>query len=230
MFSGTKILVAVQDAASLKLITEVLFSLDIDPHTAYEGPAAADWMNKESFDAILIDAAFPLVNNTHLAQLARAAAANRQTPLLLLSGESGLTVVESVRSLGNVFAVEKPVSKGALVAALRGVPSLMVDERRRFRRAPVAVEVFCRDGARRLVGKSVDLSELGMQFDCDNALEESHSVVLLFSLPGQVEPIEVNGVVVRQVDQRRSGILFTDLDEDSSIAIRQYLATAFTAT
>ena len=116
--------------------------------------------------------------------------------------------MDKAQSEGNeLIVVRKPVEKSLLEAAIRATPGLLVDERRRFRRVPVSVEVLCREGPHKFVGRTVDLSEYGMQVESDKALEERHSVNLMFTLPGQIKPIEAMGVVVRQVDEQRSGIL-----------------------
>lgn len=223
-------LVAEDEALTLRLIMEVLFAFDIEPHATYDSRIASDWMDRTRFDAILVDAGFPVLDDIHLVRKVKSSALNSKTPIIFLAGGPDQHHVDKAQSEGNeLIVVRKPVEKSLLVAAIRATPGLLVDERRRFRRVPVSVEVFCREGPRKFVGRTVDLSEYGVQVESDKALEERHSVNLMFTLPGQIKPIEAMGVVVRQVDEQRAGILFTQLDNDASLSIRQFLASQFAA-
>lgn len=229
MILSQTILVAENEALALKTIMEALFSLDIEPRATCDGQIAAVWLAQEKFDAIIINGALPPVGQVHLAQKVSQTPINQNTPILLLAGAGDRSIMHEMSGTKNLFVVEKPFSKDYLMKAIRRVPGFLPDERRRFRRIPLSVEVVCREGPRKLIGKTVDLSEYGVQIESERALEERHSINMMFTLPGQVDAIEVLGVVVRRVDERRAGILFTQLNNDAHFAIRQFLATHMSA-
>ena len=229
MFSSVKMLVATDDPAALKLALEVLFSFDIDPRTTSDPRTAAGWLDAERFDAALVDAGLPATADWHPAVRLRRSDRNRETPLFLVAGAEDFALVASLEHLDGVTLVDKPLRKDRLIAAMRRTPSLRIVERRRFRRVPLGVDVCCREGSRTVFGHSVDVSEYGMLLDCESALEERSGVIVQFTLPGTRVPIEVSGVVVRQIDGHQAGVQFTFLEPDVARAIRGYLSTYLSA-
>lgn len=229
MFSSVRVLVVTDDASLLKGTLEVLFSLDIDPQAASDDRTARKRMDSELFDAVLIDAAVSPPGESHPAAWIRRSRQNGETHLVLLAGAEDFEVLSLADLTAKATVVEKPLQRDRLVAVLRGIPALRIEERRRFLRLPLGVDVYCHEGPRTIFGRSLDLSEYGMLIESDAAPDERQEVKMQFVLPGEHSPVEVQGVVVRQIDGRYAGIQFTWVDPAAGRLIRDYVSAHLNA-
>ena len=229
MFSTVSMLVVTDDASLLKVALEALFSLEIDPKAASDTRTARERIEFEHFDAVLIDAAVAPPNDKHPAVRIRRSRQNSKTHLVLLAGAEDYNVLPAIDLTVSTTVVEKPLRRNRLVAALRAIPALRIEERRRFIRLPIGMDVYCHEGPRTIFGRSLDLSEFGMLIESDAAPDESHQVTMQFILPGEGHPVEVRGVVVRQIEGRFAGIQFTLVEPDASRLIRDYVASHLNA-
>ena len=229
MFSTVRMLVVTDDASLLKGTLEALFSLEIDPQAASDTRTARERIDSEPFDAVLVDAAVAPPDDTHPAVRIRRSRQNRETHLVLLAGAEDYGVLSLTDLAANTTVVEKPLRRDRLVAALRAIPALRIEERRRFIRLPIGMDVYCHEGPRTIFGRSLDLSEFGMLIESDTAPDERQQVTMQFVLPGERHPIEVHGVVVRQIEGRFAGIQFTQVEPGASRLIRDYVSTHLNA-
>ena len=229
MFSTVRMLVVTDDASLLKVALEAMFSLEIDPQAASDTRTARERIDAEHFDAVLIDAVMAPADDSHPAVRIRRSRQNSKTHLVLLAGAEDYGVLSLIDLAADATVVEKPLRRDRLVAALRAIPALRIEERRRFIRLPIGMDVYCHEGPRTIFGRSLDLSEFGMLIESDAAPDESQQVTMQFILPGEGHPVEVRGVVVRRIEGRFAGIQFTQVESDASRLIRDYVASHLNA-
>lgn len=124
--------------------------------------------------------------------------------------------------LGATFALDKPLSVDRLMRCVRAAFGLIIGERRRYQRHPLAVPVeVLRSGAGRVTCYSVNVSSSGMQVEAGSVLEAKSQLRVLFELPagGQVEA----GSEVVWVRDGRAGLRFGDMPRRSKVALTQWL-------
>lgn len=102
---------------------------------------------------------------------------------------------------------------------------IRTEERRAFRRWPVALEAACDTGLRNLKGKIVEISEAGLAFQTDSPLPVGSEIVLEYGLNTKSEPIKVTGLV-RQNTRHIKGVQFLNLKMNDRLRILNHVTRA----
>ena len=125
-------------------------------------------------------------------------------------------------ALGATFFLQKPVDRQKLSVLFRTVTGGMLENRRKYIRAPIQADVACTVGSRTLRGICWNLSQGGMQVQV-GGLKPKDSVRLSFQLPIFAVTIDAAGVVMWGNEQRQ-GIQFTNVSAQNQQAIRKFIA------
>jgi CheY-like chemotaxis protein len=217
-----RLLIVEDDIASLELMEEVFRSLKADVHGIAESGKAAELVNKERFDGIFLDLEMPSMNGFDLARWIRNSTWNRSTPIIIVTGRDDRQTMKQVFASGATFYLQKPVDRQKLSNLFRTVRGSLYENRRRFVRVPLHVEVMCSADARELHGVTWNLSQGGIQVEVGN-LKPGVSVRLSFRLPSSATLIDAMGVVV-WVGETRQGIRFERISPKHEQAIRDFIA------
>lgn len=220
-----KVLVVDDDVPTLELITEVLSGLGVKVHPLSDSQQAASLINREKFDGIFLDLMMPQVDGFELAQAIRRSSWNRRTPIIIVTGREEKDAITEAFQAGGTFFLRKPVDKAKLTALLNRTRGAMLEERRRFQRVSVRMEVSCRRDARKVIGTSSNVSQEGILFQGDGSLEPGNELRLSFCLPGQKLPIELEGLVVRLDEKQRVGVRFTEVSAEDRQRLRDFVAS-----
>ena len=113
------------------------------------------------------------------------------------------------------------------VVAPCGVPSLQ--QRRRFVRVPIDVELLLQFGRTRFTGRALDLSEGGVRCLVPTQARIAHHPRVCAALPLPDRSLRVEGRVVRIGTHPRGdevGIAFLDLDEPRAQHLRRHVVDA----
>jgi uncharacterized protein (TIGR02266 family) len=104
----------------------------------------------------------------------------------------------------------------------RTIRGTLIENRRRYTRVPLQIEVTCRQESRTLRGRTWNLSQGGMQVDA-GSLTPGETVRVSFRLPNSAGTIETQGTVVWAKEDRQ-GIQFANLGSQHQEEVREFIA------
>lgn len=217
-----KLLVVEDNLASLELMTEVFTSLKAEVRPISDSEKAVGAVNQEKFDGIFLDLEMPKLNGFDLARFIRKSSWNKSTPIVIVTGRDERQTMQDAFALGATFFLQKPVDRQKLSILFRTVSGGMLENRRKYIRAPIQADVACTVGSRTLRGICWNLSLGGMQVQV-GGLKPKDSVRLSFQLPIFAVTIDAAGVVMWGNEQRQ-GIQFTNISAQNQQAIRKFIA------
>jgi CheY-like chemotaxis protein len=110
-----RILVADDDRQLVELLRAMLDEAGFEVEVAHSGLAAADLIEREDFDLVVLDVLMPGMSGDALADLLHSL--RPQVPALLITGDSGDQFVRSA----HLPRLRKPFSEYELVEAVRGL-------------------------------------------------------------------------------------------------------------
>ena len=104
-----------------------------------------------------------------------------------------------------------------------GPEAVAVDEKRQFRRVPLATSVEVDAGGRSFRLHSRNISVGGMLLRGDETLEENQTFRMRFSLPGRTAAITVTGIVQHVSPEAFMGVRFVEMAQDVRSAIERFV-------
>jgi CheY-like chemotaxis protein len=217
-----KLLVVEDDAASLELMTEVLTALEAEVHPVNDSLEAANLISRVKFDGIFLDLEMPNLDGFALAKKIRTSSWNKTTPIVVVTGRDERDTMQQAFATGASFFLQKPVDRNKLMGLFRTVRGTMIENRRRYARAPLQTEVTCSVGSRVSRGRTWNLSQGGMQVEAGN-LKPGETVRVVFQLPGSGVEIDASGTVV-WTSETRQGIQFAKISNQNLDAIRTFIS------
>ncbi len=217
-----RILVIQSDVKLLGVINEVLATMGADPVTAKESKQGADFITTQKFDGFFVDRRMPGIDGLQLTRLIRASEGNKHCPIVMLAdGEDTKALPESFKSGVNFF-LQKPVSPAQIRRLLNASRGMMLEERRRYQRAPGNFDVICKWGTREEKGKCLDISTSGMQVQLGISPSKGESVALEFKLPGEDMGFKLDAMATRIGAERCVGMHFVQPTPAHKKAIMEF--------
>src|ERR1700737_746672 len=174
-----KLLVVEDNIASLELMTEVFTSLKAEVRPVSDSEKAVGMVNQERFDGIFLDLEMPNLNGFDLARVIRKSSWNKFTPIIIVTGRDERQTMQQAFAIGVTFFLQKPVDRQKLSILFRTVSGGMLENRRKYTRIPIQVEVTWTVGSRTARGMTWNLSQGGMQVEI-GGLRPKDSVRLSF--------------------------------------------------
>jgi|LNFM01.1.fsa_nt_gb CheY-like chemotaxis protein len=113
-----RVLVVDDSATIRRLVRSILEEAGYEISSAPDGQAALDLLQRESFDAALLDFVMPRLNGYQLAQAIRAMPALRTLPLVLMSAKADIIGPRFVQQTQAAQAITKPFEPNALLAVV----------------------------------------------------------------------------------------------------------------
>jgi len=217
-----KLLVVEDNLANLELMTEVFTSLNAEVRPIGDSEKAVGMVNQEKFDGIFLDLEMPKLNGFELARLIRKSSWNKSTPIIIVTGRDERQTMQDAFALGATFFLQKPVDRQKLSVLLRTVSGGMLENRRKYIRAPIRTDVACTVGSRAIRGVCWNLSQGGMQVEV-GGLRPKDAVRLSFQLPISAVTIDAAGIVA-WANEQRQGIQFSNVSAQTQHFIRQFIA------
>jgi CheY-like chemotaxis protein len=187
---------------------------------------AAVRLEGEKFDGIFLDIVLPRLDGFELAQRIRKSALNRETPIVMLTGENNVDALRQGFKSGATCFLTKPVSRERLATLIKAMRGPMATQRRRYPRLPLRATVKCKAGPRfdrDFVAGSSSISEGGMALGPSSGVGPGEEVELEFALPDAPEPVKARGRVLRTELTDRFAVEFINLADRDRKAIRRYV-------
>jgi DNA-binding response OmpR family regulator len=121
---------------------------------------------------------------------------------------------------GASFVLVKPILPAVLVRTLKVSYPMMVNERRRYFRCPVRIQVQVSGGSRAdSMATTVNISELGIALTNSPTLQVGDRVVLQLTLPGMVVSAKISAEVCWRNDEGNAGLEFVQVP----VAVKEQL-------
>lgn len=199
-----KILVVEDDEALLHLLGAVLRQLGAEPHLLASSLQAAELIKQAKFDGVFLDWKMPEMDGLELTRRIRHSQPNAQVPIIMLTGLASSLVLKDAFEAGVNFFLQKPVSLARLSHLLDASRGLMLQERRRYQRAPVQFSVRVEWEGGRAEGHSVNLGADGILMSLRQLPPEGVEVSVEFELP-EVEYLKIPGSVARMAAEPAPG-------------------------
>jgi CheY-like chemotaxis protein len=113
-----RVLVVDDSATIRRLVRSILEESGYEVSSAPDGQAALDLLQRESFDAVLLDFVMPRLNGYQLAQAIRALPNLRGLPLILMSAKADVIGPRFVQQTQAAQSITKPFEPNALLAVV----------------------------------------------------------------------------------------------------------------
>jgi CheY-like chemotaxis protein len=213
-------LVMCKDPPTRQLILESLRPLAILPEICEDGVVAASLLDKQKFEAVIVDLLLGDDAVLVLRQL-RLSRANRTAVTFAITTGSG---TQASARPDSTFVLQRPLSVAAICQTLRAAFGMLVRERRRYFRCPIAIPAFVR--ARQpedLLCQTVNISEGGIAISIPATLD-SDFALLRFSLPGRASQIFAETKVVWRGHGGLVGLQFESLAAPQKQELQEWLA------
>ena len=222
MLQKPKILVVDNDATFLRQMKTILREMGTAPRCLSSSPDAVEAINREKFDGVFLTWSLRELDGRRLTQRIRKSRSNARVPIALLSERGSVRTLSEAFESGVTFAFGKPVGPielRRLVSASRGA---MLEERRRYQRAPLGVPVSCAWEKKLSTGEAVNISSSGLLLRLGECPEPGSAVRLDFNLPAPRKRLEVEALVARATPTSQIGVMFMGLSQNQQMLIKDY--------
>jgi CheY-like chemotaxis protein len=218
-----RILIVDHDKAEGSAVRAALQSAEADCILETSGSQALEFVRREKYDLIVLDAQMSAPDGLQLAKLIRRGGLNSRTPIILLSEQSIPEAMTRAFESGANFFLYKPFDRTGLMRVLRAAHSPIEQERRRFLRVSVRCHVVLTRGKERAEGETLDLSLEGMLVETPVAWATGSKLRLALELVPGEEPWPASGKVVRLAGPNRMGIQFEPPKAEESARLQAFL-------
>jgi hypothetical protein len=211
-------LVFCKDPPTRQLILESLRPLAILPQISEDGVVAASLLDKQKFEAVIVDLILGDEAVLVLRQI-RLSRANRTAVTFAIT-----TGTQTSARPDSTFVLQRPLSVAAICQTLRAAFGMVVRERRRYFRCPVEIPAFLR--ARQpedLLCQTLNISEGGIAIKIPATLD-SEFALLRFSLPGRTSQLFAETKVVWRGHGGLVGLQFESLAAPQKQELQEWLA------
>lgn len=212
------ILVVDDDPQMLNMLGEVLADMGTEPRLVQSSRQAAEIVNREKFDGVFLDWFMPELDGLQLAERIRWSKTNSTCPMVMLTGNQEPDAMRQCFRVGINFFLQKPATVERIQNLVKAARDLMMQERLRYQRVPLAVAVRCQwqvqSYEQKASGETVNLSTSGMLARLDTEPPAGALVNLSFSLPSEKEPFVCAACVVRHAPGGHFGMRFVNLSSE----------------
>jgi CheY-like chemotaxis protein len=220
--AAVQALVVCLDTRTIDQVGEVLQTMSIEMETCVEPQAAIRRMGREKVDALFVD-----WHNRDAARevlrFVRNSSSNR-TVIVFAIAEGNGDAEDAFRS-GAHFVIERPLTKSRLMRIMRTTYGLILRERRRYFRYPVAIPVFfSKSFGREVETVSLDISERGIAIMLREGAKTGDEVSVRFQLPGKTGLLRLKAQVCWCDEGRRAGLQFAAVPSEYAKELQEWMA------
>ncbi len=218
-----KLLVVDDEPGILKLISAIVEPMGCKVQAMSDSRQAAESVQSEKFDGVILDVRMPHVDGFELAQRVRSSPINKGVPIVMLTGYDDSETMRKCFKAGATFFLGKPVEPTRVSGLINAMRGAKLRERRRHVRLPFRTTVIVRAGTKYFKANSLNISVAGMLLDTSDGAEPGQDVGLEFLMPDSGQPIRVRGKVVRKEEPNSIGVEFIVLSPSDQDAIQRYI-------
>jgi CheY-like chemotaxis protein len=178
-------LLASADPVTIQQLSYALQQLSLAPDVSRDVPSAIHLLRYRKFDAVIVDLQLGEHSGMILDEM-RVSPSNRTAVTFVVSSNDAEATGFRKRSL---FVLQRPLSAESIRRTLKPAFGLILRERRRYFRCPLAIPVSIRRTMMPEVrGCCINISEGGLAVSTSVPLSPGEDVQVQFSLPGHKVP------------------------------------------
>jgi PilZ domain len=213
-------LLASADSATIQQFSRALQEFSISPDVCREVPEAVRRLNRQKFDAVVVD--LPLLEQCALIlDEVHLSPSNRTAVTFAISCSDGEAT--AFRKKSN-FVLERPLSLQLIRETLKPAYGLILRERRRYFRCPISIPVaILRKNLPEVRCYSVNISEGGMAVSTFVPLIAGEDVQVQFTLPEQEGPFVAESKIC-WLKSGHLGVRFASLSEKHKSGLQDWLS------
>lgn len=216
------VLIVSRDAIASHQISDILQEHALSVELSADPSIAGHRVSHHKFEAVVVDSALEDQAIVCHRQI-RASSLNRTAVTFALTRGSQETAA-ALRQ-GFSFVLERPLTPESISHTLKVAYGLIVRERRRYFRYPVAVPaVLSRKGAPEVFGSTVNVSENGMALSTSMPLPPGSEGTVQFTLPEPSLRITAESKVCWNDEKGHAGLLFLFLPSDQASHLQAWLS------
>ncbi|MFQ5664631.1 MAG: response regulator [Terriglobia bacterium] len=222
MSDKPRILVVDDDPVTLRRFEFVLKTMGAIPCCLPSSREAAELINREKFDGVVLTWESHELNGAELTQRIRHSKSNSKVPIVMLTARRNPRAIAEGFRLGVTFFLSKPVGVkelGQLLTASRGA---MLEERRRYQRLPLCTHVVCEWSGKRFIGETINVSTSGILLTINPCPAVGTAVSVEFTLPKTLQTLVLKGAVVRTGEGEQVAIKFTQIEPQQRELLKTY--------
>lgn len=220
-----KILVVDDEPEVCRLLKTLVEPLGLEVRTSSDSREAAQIVENEKFDGIMLDAVMPNLDGFDLAQIIRTTPLNQQAPIIMITGMDDVDTMRRAFKAGATFFIGKPFSREKIYALFRTARGSMLAERRRGAHLPYITNVNCVLRGEKFNAASTTIGESGIGLSSSGAASIDDVLELEFNLPDVKKPVKVLGKVRVKEPSGLTSVEFTNPLDSGRDAIREYISS-----
>ena len=210
-----------RDPDMLRIFRRALDDLGIGLDVATTAESALDRLNRNKFDAIIVDCDDVAGGADVLTGIQQAPSNKRALAIAVINGA---TSMRAAFEMGAHFALDKPVTLERMQRALRAAHGFMVTEQRRYFRHAVDTEAYLSFGVvKELACKVTNISDGGMAVVLNERISPSCAVEVRCQLPGIPDMVEMKGEFAWSDGRGKAGIRFIYIPAESKRLLGKWL-------
>jgi hypothetical protein len=204
------------------LIVESLRPLAIRPEICEEGLRASVLLGRQKFEAVIVDLRLG-DEATLIMEQVRLSRANRTAVTFTIS--TGTGAEKSGVRPESTFVLQRPLFAASVNQTLRAAFGLVVRERRRYFRCPIAVPAFIRAREpEEFLCQTVNISEGGVAISTRTMPDSAVPAAVRFSLPERSSQLFAETKVCWRGQQGLVGLEFQSLASPQKAELQEWLA------
>jgi len=205
---------------ALKLIKTTMEPLGHEVFALLDSREAAEWVEKEKFDVVLVDVRMPHLDGFELARRIRSSPLNCGAVIGMISVSCNADVIQKAWREGVTFFLTKPFNRQRLSSVVQAVGRAASKENRRFARLPLRTPV---QADKQVKLTMLNISEAGMLLQASDDLKVGEEISLQFTMPKFAEPLKPRARVVRKEAGNRVAVEFSSLASEDRSVIKRYI-------
>jgi len=210
-----------QDPDLVRVIRPTLEKLAIDVEVCHDARAGSDILVSDKFDAVIVDCD-DLTGGLALLQGLRNTPSNKNSvAFAVLNGKR--TTTQEAFGMGANFVLQKPISSLNASRCFHAALNFMLQERRRYFRQPVKMDVQVVLDGKTLHATSTNISEGGIALMLREALPKGATPHLKFAIPKTTLRFEVEAEVAWADFKGLAGFRFHNLPNSTKVELEKWL-------
>jgi len=215
-------LVMCREAQVTESIVESLRPLAIRPEICDQAVAANNLLDRQKFEAVIVDLRLGEEARLVMGHLRFSRANHTAVTFTITSGDPAQ---EAGARPDSTFVLQRPLSVATISPILRAAYGLVVRERRRYFRCPVAIPVYVdAQGPKELLCQTVNISEGGIAIRCPTNLDADVPLRVRFSLPDRSSRVFAETKVCWRGEGKLVGLAFQFLQPLQKSELQEWLA------
>lgn len=217
-----KILIVDKDPASMRVMEATLKVMGAAPKCFSSAKQAAEVILKEKFDGAFLDWDTRDLNGEELTKRIRESKSNASITIAMLTSKADTKSIAAGFKAGVNFFLAKPVGAQELGRLLNVTRGAMLEERRRYQRSLLKVEVTVSWADKEITAQGVNISTEGVLLTMNPRPEVGAGVSLDLVLPGGDNELTLKGSVTRHAAANQVGIKFVNIPGETKDVLKRY--------